>query len=194
MTMNRRDFFRMGIQEAAKLAGDAVAEKIGIGEERWIRPPYALAEPTFIQACTKCDACIDACTYDVLFKLPEDMGQRLGSTPVMDLLLSGCHLCSDWPCVTVCEPKALRLPEVKENEDLPLPKLAKATINTATCLPYSGPECGVCVDACPVPDALAWLDGVKPIINEDICTGCALCREVCIVDPKAIDITELPLN
>ena len=196
--MNRRDFFRFGIRNAAKLAAETVAGKFGLSDERWIRPPYALAETDFLQACTKCGACIDACSYDVLFNLPKDISSTQASTPVMDLLVSGCHLCNDWPCVAVCEPKALQLPTSENGEPptslAPLPKLARAVVDAITCLPYAGPECGVCVDACPVPGAFNWIDGVKPFIDETICTGCALCREVCIVDPKAIDIFELTLN
>ncbi|NQV57069.1 MAG: 4Fe-4S dicluster domain-containing protein [Rhodospirillales bacterium] len=190
MSMNRRDFFRFGLQNAAKLASEAVAGKLGLSAG-WLRPPYALDEPAFLDACTRCDACIEACSYNVLFRLPEDMGAKLAATPVMDLLESGCHLCSDWPCVTACGPKALVLPVAEDGSPADLPKLARASINIESCLPYSGPECGACADACPVPGALNWVDGVKPVIDEEICTGCALCREFCIVDPKAIDIAQL---
>jgi MinD superfamily P-loop ATPase len=54
-----------------------------------------------------------------------------------------------------------------------------------------GPECGVCRDACQVPGALLWEKGIKPVIDNDVCTGCALCREACITDPKFIDITAI---
>jgi Pyruvate/2-oxoacid:ferredoxin oxidoreductase delta subunit len=27
------------------------------------------------------------------------------------------------------------------------------------------------------------------VVKTDICTGCALCREACIVDPKAIKVS-----
>ena len=52
-----------------------------------------------------------------------------------------------------------------------------------------GPECGACTDACPVEDALEWEDGIKPVVNGERCTGCALCREACILDPKAIKVS-----
>jgi NAD-dependent dihydropyrimidine dehydrogenase PreA subunit len=29
------------------------------------------------------------------------------------------------------------------------------------------------------------------VINQESCTGCALCREACIVDPKAITVSTL---
>jgi NAD-dependent dihydropyrimidine dehydrogenase PreA subunit len=40
-----------------------------------------------------------------------------------------------------------------------------------------------------VPGALRWTDGVRPVIDEDVCTGCALCREACILDPKAVVVS-----
>ncbi|MDP6774258.1 MAG: hypothetical protein QGI63_08315, partial [Rhodospirillales bacterium] len=67
-------------------------------------------------------------------------------------------------------------------------RLARVWIDTTTCLPYSGPECGACADSCPVEGALEWEGGVRPVVNDERCTGCALCREACIVDPKAIGV------
>jgi ferredoxin-type protein NapG len=65
-----------------------------------------------------------------------------------------------------------------------LPKIAMAFINLKTCIAYSGPECGAC-RVCPVPNAMLWIRE-KPIIDNTICTGCAICRESCITEPKAI--------
>jgi len=71
-----------------------------------------------------------------------------------------------------------------------LPELARVSINKQSCLPYNGPECGACFDSCPVTGALAQ-DGVRPIINSLLCCGCGLCRESCIVEPKAITISSI---
>jgi Fe-S-cluster-containing dehydrogenase component len=45
--------------------------------------------------------------------------------------------------------------------------------------------------SCPVPGALEWEGGIRPVINDTLCTGCALCRGACIVAPKAIPISSL---
>ncbi|VAW67706.1 Ferredoxin-type protein NapG (periplasmic nitrate reductase) [hydrothermal vent metagenome] len=66
------------------------------------------------------------------------------------------------------------------------PVIAVVSINTKTCLPYSGPECGAC-RVCPIEGAMSW-DMEKPKINPEFCIGCALCREACIVEPKAINV------
>ena len=80
--------------------------------------------------------------------------------------------------------------ETEEGDTAPPPRLAVAEVDTATCLPYQGPECGACAGSCPVPGALVW-ELEKPRIDSGHCTGCALCREACIVEPKAIQIRSL---
>ena len=107
----------------------------------------------------------------------------------MDLVAKGCPMCAGWPCVVACEQKALALPPA---EAPPVRvRLAFVTVRTEECLPYSGPECGACRSACPVAGALAFTGGVKPKIDQDLCTGCALCREACIVSPKAIKVVSI---
>ena len=193
--MKRRELFKLGAGKAAEITTQMAARKAAGEAEQWLRPPFALDELDFLLACTRCDACIEACPHDVLFKLPARWGLKAVGTPAMDLLNRGCRLCEDWPCVAACEPLALRLPEPDENGDRETPppaavKLALVEIDTNTCLPYLGPECGACADSCPVPGALEW-HGTKPVINQGACTGCALCREACIADPKAVTVGAL---
>ncbi|MEA3413378.1 MAG: hypothetical protein U9R74_17855 [Pseudomonadota bacterium] len=189
--MDRRAFFRRGLKEVAEVAvKHADAQACGRAE-RWIRPPYALAELEFLLSCTRCGECAAACPHGVVFPLPARLGAQVMGTPALDLLNKGCHLCEDWPCVVACEPEALRLPEADEEEaPRPPPRIAVASIDTRSCLPYSGPECGACAASCPVPGALFWT-GERPRIDPGLCTGCALCREACIVEPSAIHIHSL---
>jgi len=183
--MDRRDFLRRGIGKVSETAVKHVDEKIA-QRVSWIRPPFALPELDFLLACSRCNQCIEACPHDVIFPLATRLGAEVVGTPALDLLNKACHLCTDWPCVESCEPKALRLPEPDEGNH-PWPKLAMATINTEACLPYLGPECGACRDVCPVPDAMHW-EQEKPLLNETLCTGCGLCRDACVTEPRAINI------
>ena len=191
--MDRRGFFKLGLQNVTKVAVHLADEAVTRRASHWIRPPFALAELEFLLACTRCDKCLEACPHDVIFKLPARLGAQVVGTPAMDLLNKGCHLCDDWPCVTACEPEALQLPAPEEEAGRPLPKLAQAAIDTSSCLPYQGPECGACKPACPVPGAMTW-DVEKPVINPAACTGCGLCREACIVEPGAVNIASLQLE
>ncbi|NOZ37549.1 MAG: hypothetical protein GXP11_05685 [Gammaproteobacteria bacterium] len=195
--MNRREFFRRSAGKAARTVTEHVNNKVQQDAAHWIRPPFALDELDFLLACTRCDACIKACGYHVLFPLSARRGAQVAATPVMDLLNKGCHLCEDWPCVQACETEALKQPLLDIDDDPASdeqqaagPKLARVSLNEKTCLPYSGPECGACRGSCPVPGALLW-QSEKPVIDESICSGCALCREACIIEPKAIRVQSI---
>jgi len=181
-SLDRRELFTLGWRKAA---ANAVARR----SSRWIRPPHALPEPEFLTKCTGCGDCITACPHDVVFALSSGSGLRAENTPALDLLNRGCHMCDGWPCVTACEPEALVRPDQIEEAPPAPPRLALVEIDTETCLAYLGPECGACAHACPVPGALEWENGIRPVINTDLCTGCALCREACIVEPKAIKVS-----
>lgn len=153
----------------------------------WVRPPYALDELDFLLACNRCGACTGACPYGVVFPLPLSRGARVAGTPALDLLHKGCRLCEDWPCVAACETGALKRPSTEDGEVAPLPEIATARVDSGKCLPYLGPECGACQNTCPVSGAMVWESG-KPRIDSVRCLGCALCREACILEEKAISI------
>ena len=189
--LQRRDFFRLGARKAARIGMRMAAEKLARRAANWIRPPFAEDELDFLLDCTRCDKCIEACPHDVLFRLPARLGLQVVGTPAMDLRHHGCHMCADWPCVNACETGALKLPDPGGESPPAAVKLAQARVDPSLCLAYLGPECGACAHACPIPGALEWVDGLKPVVNQDRCTGCALCREACIVDPKAIEISAL---
>lgn len=188
--MDRRLFFKVVADKVGKSVAREADDHINKRASHWIRPPYALQELDFLLNCTRCDNCIEACPHQVIFKLPARLGTQVMGTPAMDLLHKGCHLCKDWPCVYACESSALKPPDKNKDGSPDLPVIARAEINTETCLPYSGPECGACESSCPVVGALKW-EMSKPFIDAELCTGCGLCREVCIVDPSAVMVSSL---
>ena len=201
--MSRRDFFRRGVVRVAEAALEEARARAERRTAHWIRPPFAGDELDFLFKCTRCGDCIEACPHDVIFPLEARLGPRVVSTPALDLVNKACRLCEDWPCVAACEPGALEVPKPVDPEAegenslrdpaAPRPRLAVARIDRRLCLPYAGPECGACAHSCPVPGALVW-DGPKPRINAASCVGCALCREACIVSPKAVSISAIAGN
>ncbi|MBV1960378.1 MAG: 4Fe-4S binding protein [Immundisolibacteraceae bacterium] len=200
--MDRREFFKSALKRGARSAVNHAEQQVEQKAKQWIRPPFAIAELDFLLSCSRCGDCIAACPHQVVFALPARLGAKVVGTPALDLLNKGCHLCSDWPCVEACNETALALPETNPAETPPPesdppkpaltpqllpPKLATLTINVETCLPYQGPECGACDNSCPLPGALRW-DGVRPVIDDEKCVGCGLCRQACILEPKAIGV------
>lgn len=196
--MDRREFFNRGAAKVAQVVTKHAVQKARDNASRWIRPPYSIDEFDFLMACNRCGDCIDACPENIIFPLSAKLGAAVFNTPAMNLKNQACLLCEDWPCVSACEKEALKIhitseqsidaEEFNETDKMsaPLPKIATIHINTKTCLPYNGPECGAC-RICPVDGAMTWLME-KPSINESVCTGCALCREACITEPKSIHV------
>jgi ferredoxin-type protein NapG len=188
--MDRRDFFRSAIAKTGEKVMEHADRKVASQAVHWVRPPFAQPELEFLLTCTRCGDCTNACPHQVIFPLAVRCGARVAGTPALDLTNKGCHLCEDWPCVKSCDVGALKLPYIEESEELATPTLARASVDTSECLPYKGPECGACAGSCPVPDALTW-DRQKPRIDPEVCVGCGLCREACIVEPKAIRVESL---
>ncbi len=189
LSMDRREFFNAALRKTGRVVVEQAERKAARQAAAWVRPPFALKELDFLLNCTRCGACVQACPHGVVFLLGAKVGAQATGTPALDLLHRGCRLCKEWPCVSACEAGALRLPETDgaATGDIPPPRIAVAEIRQDQCLPYLGPECGACAGSCPVPGALHWR-GHRPHIDSDLCTGCALCREACILDPKAIRI------
>ncbi|MET0084139.1 MAG: ferredoxin-type protein NapF [Sedimenticola sp.] len=140
-----------------------------------IRPPWALAEALFVEKCTRCDKCREACIDGLIVN-----GQ--GGFPQMDFTRGGCDFCSD--CVAVCEPEALYRP-TKEAE----PWSLGATI-LKSCLSLNGVTCRSCGDVCDaraITFSLQVGGRAKPMIDPVRCTGCGACLSVC--PAKAVEIS-----
>lgn len=106
-TLSRRSFFKRGLGKTAEIGSQIIEEKVAHKAKGWIRPPFAVAELDFLINCNRCGDCTTACPHDVIFPLSASVGLEAAGTPAMDILNKGCHLCSDWPCVTSCEVDAL---------------------------------------------------------------------------------------
>lgn len=186
MDIERRHFLRRAFAKTGEHIVKQLDEKIEKKAANYIRPPYAIAEIEFLLACTRCKACIEACPHEVIFPLSSRLGTEVLGTPALSLANKACMLCEDYPCVSACEPKALSQGE----EETALPMLATISINAETCLPFQGPECGVCAGVCPVPGAIR-LELERPVVDTKVCVGCGQCRQACITEPKSISIASL---
>ena len=150
------------------------------------RPPGAVQETRFLELCTRCDECVEACPHGAILKYNHHAPFHLQGTPVIRPHLRACHMCEDFPCAKACSQGAL--------QELPLGKawrLGKAEIDPERCIAYLGPECGACRDQCPIGIRGLYLVGERPHIDESQCVGCGLCLESCVTTPSAIKVVPL---
>lgn len=128
-----------------------------------IRMPHLVDESRFVDLCSRCQACVDACETGVIV-----VGD--GGFPELDFQRAECTFCG--ACARAC-PKPLFLAPI----DAPWPY--RATLSNG-CLPLSGVECRSCADAC---DEMAIrfrpaAGAAYPTLTDD-CTGCGACLPRC---------------
>ncbi|MEM7168034.1 MAG: 4Fe-4S binding protein [Planctomycetota bacterium] len=140
------------------------------------RPPGAIAESEFLEACTRCGDCTTACPHDAITAAAPRLREAAG-TPVIVADVAPCRMCADTPCFASCAAGALR-------EDATT-RMATATIEPWACLAQQGSFCTVCHEQCPVPGATRLEEG-RPRIVADVCTGCGVCRFACPAPENAI--------
>lgn len=130
-----------------------------------LRPPWALGEAAFLEACTVCRACIERCPEQVLVR-------GAGGYPEFDPRRGECTFCGD--CADACAPHAL------DREAVQAPWTWVARVG-ADCLARHGIVCSSCRDHCPE-RAIVFraVTGVAtPDIDSTRCTGCGACVGVC---------------
>lgn len=126
------------------------------------RPPWTASD--FLEGCSRCNACVDACPEQVL-----RIGD--GGFPQLDFSHAGCSLCSE--CASVCKAGVF---------DLARQAFAWHARIDAHCLALAGIHCRSCDDACE-PRAIRFrpqLGGaVLPTLDTDLCNGCGACLAPC---------------
>ena len=147
------------------------------------RPPRAVDEATFLDDCTRCEACIAACPAYAITHAPHDAGPARG-TPVIAPFVAPCVMCADEPCVTACTHDGTGVLDPL----LPV-RMGEAVIARRDCHAWNDRTCDACVATCPVEGALVAIDG-RPHVEESVCTGCGMCAFECPTD--AIRIIPTP--
>ena len=158
-----------------------------------LRPPGAKDERDFLSKCIKCGKCIEACPYGALHVTGDLIGPAVG-TPTLDVRIQACRLCEDLPCIAACPTGALNSLETRRDV-----RMGLAVINRDLCIAVKALRCEVCYRACPLIDEAIRIeykmregDAIhsvfEPVIDEDVCTGCGLCVERCVVDTPEVAI------
>ena len=152
-----------------------------------LRPPGALPEDDFLNACARCFKCGNACPNDCIHFAPLRDGLEQAFTPYINARERGCVLCG--ACADVCPTGALKPFEATREDWLAGVAMGKARVNKDMCYSYHGRTCGACYRACPLAGQ-AMTIGVfeTPIMHPENCVGCGLCEQACLHLPQAIRV------
>lgn len=144
-----------------------------------IRPPWALPVATFVNACTRCDGCINACPQHILQR-----GD--GGYPEISFRNGECTFCGQ--CTDACKDGAFQPGEHTTRNAWNL----SVTIQPS-CLSLNSVVCRTCGDHCDTRAIRFQLQTravAVPHIHQESCTGCGACLSVCPVN--AVDIKNMP--
>lgn len=212
--MTRRNFAIFSLTSLAMSCGVGFGLS-KIQAKTHLRPPGAVKN--FESLCVKCGQCVQVCPYHAIELLGVDDGLNLGSAFIAPKK-RGCYLCDLFPCVLACPSGALshKTSEIKDVKmGVALVKNAKSCFaflgksvensHIAHLLKRKtsdereekakeilreneGEICALCVNSCPVPEALKFSEFNGRIIPQvqESCVGCGVCVEVCFAN--VIDI------
>ena len=156
-----------------------------VNKEILITPPGSQSINNFVNLCTSCHTCINACPTKVL----RPAGFLNMMQPTMDYSYAfcdyECNICSKVCPSGAIKPLAL---EIKKKT-----QIGKVNLNKELCLVYkSDLNCGACAEHCPT-KAVYMIPYKKifgPETNTDICIGCGACEHVCPAIPEKAIIIE----
>ena len=145
-----------------------------------LRPPGAIFETLFGDTCRRCGKCVEVCPRHAIAPLDESFGASAG-TPAIRPRLAPCVVCEGLQCTQVCPSGALARVAVFDVQ------MGTAEVQAGRCITFQGQTCRVCVEACPVPGALAEHDG-HPVVDQSRCIGCGVCEHVCPTPAASITV------
>ncbi|MGM0578127.1 MAG: 4Fe-4S dicluster domain-containing protein [Myxococcota bacterium] len=186
-SLSRRAFFGAGVAGTVAAAGALVGRGRSRSGHQHLRPPGALAEGAFEDACLRCFKCGSACPNDCIdfFGLRDGLDKAF--TPYVRARERGCTLCGD--CADVCPSGALKPFEATRDGWKADVKMGEARLNEGLCYSYAGRTCGACYRACPLAGEAITI-GVfeQPTVHPEACVGCGLCEQACLHLPQAIRV------
>ncbi len=133
-----------------------------------IRPPWSLSETLFLEKCSRCDDCVDACPENIVARDAEGY-------PIINFTHTGCTFCAE--CLESCTTGALQ--GLRSDIDQAWSHSMRIS---DSCLSVTGVVCRTCGDHCDegaIQFTLLTLGRSLPEINTSSCTGCGQCVPVC---------------
>jgi len=185
--LERRGFLGALVAGSMGLAALAArSEKRGRASFR-LRPPGALAEDEFLDRCTRCFKCGNACPNSCIKFGSLADGLSNAFTPYIQARDRGCILCGE--CANVCPTGALQPFETTREGWKEGVAMGLARVNKDMCYSFHGRTCGACYRACPLAGEAIKIGLYEtPHVQADACVGCGLCEQACLHLPQAIRV------
>jgi ferredoxin-type protein NapG len=199
--VGRRHFFRQGLRELLKPLAEAIEpmEEVlrqiteldslpdahRVARQVFLRPPGALPDKQFRDACSRCGDCVKVCPAQCI-KI-DSTGAKGNGAPYIDVETMPCVVCEGLLCMHACPTGAL----------IPLPlaeiDMGTAVWNRTTCLRTGAlaketGDCTICVDRCPVGSVAIEVQGRDIQVHPQGCIGCGVCEFYCPTRPRSIVI------
>lgn len=161
-----------------------------------LRPPGALVEKDFLDACLRCGECMKVCPTHALQPAMLESGFEGLFTPMLVPRIGACEERCNL-CGLVCPTGAIRKLPLEEKQ---YAVIGNATIDRNICIAWEQLKvCLICDEVCPydavefkmVTDEKGTLQ--RPFVIEQKCVGCGQCEKACPVNgTAAIHVT--PVN
>jgi MauM/NapG family ferredoxin protein len=181
-SISRKNFLKNAIRLFRNEMDMADSQKENVRYDKFIYPPGIKSPQAFLENCTQSYHCISVCPYEALQVYREDENDKRFGYPVIAPRNGGCHLCEDFPCISACQSQALHM-EYKKR------KLGTAVILENKCIAYHQTFCQSCIFNCPYSGEAIYADSQgRPVVNEELCTGCGICTQSCPLEEAAIQI------
>jgi ferredoxin-type protein NapF len=167
-----------GALSALAIKTNPLQTESGLKNNRLIRPPGALPEKNFVSVCTGCGECLKVCPNNALQSTFLEAGLAGLYTPRLVPRIGYCEEYCNF-CGRVCPTEAIRPLSVEEKRKI---QMGVAKIDKTRCIAYEeGKICLVCNEQCSY-HAVVGDDKKRPMVKEEICTGCGICENKCPVD------------
>ena len=201
-TNDRREFIfdmarGVGVAALGGLMWSAYVDEV-TASTLLLRPPGALKEDDFLRTCIKCGLCVEACPYDTLILSTAGDNKPIG-TPYFIPRDIPCYMCDDIPCVPACPTGALNEASVSKDGalDIHAIDMGVAVVDSNNCIAFWGIQCDACYIACPLLGEAIVIQRdknertgkhsyAKPVVVNDVCTGCGMCEKACVTEKAAI--------